>query len=114
MAFIEREMTQGDTLVFDVDAKADLTGCLIWCTAKHDRSRPDAEAVWQKTLGSGITVPTPANGIATVTIAPRDTTDLVPYNLLWYDLQYETSAGVVTTAERGVIYVLPGATGTYS
>lgn len=115
MAVKKRSMVHGDTLEFDVATGVDLTGCAIWCTGKKDRSHADSLAVFQKTYaGGGITSVSLAGGTVTVKIGYADTEPLAPWQLLFYDLQYQEPGGDVVTAERGTIFVGPGATGTRS
>lgn len=74
----------------------------LWFTVKDDWDDPDVDAVFQKTLGSGIVVSSPASdGIAVVTLDPEDTEDLVGLQRLVYDVQMLESNGVLTTVSKG-------------
>ena len=92
----------------------DLTGCKLWFTAKQFITDADAIALIQKTWAAGqIAVPTPALGIATLTLVNADTTALVPNNpatLYFFDVQVEDAAGNVFTPIMGRLQVLPGVT----
>ena len=86
-----------------------LTGALgIRMTACTDPYNPAGTNVFTKTVGSGITVVTPASGTFTVTVLPADTSAQPPAILpLYYDIQVTDSAGVITTVYRGIITLIP-------
>lgn len=73
-------MTKGHTHKFRVTVK-DINGTAVnissWtafrCTAKDSLADTDAEAVFAKTLASGITKADAANGIIEITVAAADT-----------------------------------------
>ena len=97
----------GDTLVFEfppieVDGvPLNLTGYDIKFTAKQAADDADnALTTIQKTLGSGLTVPTPSNGIVVLTLQPIDTDQLEKTTTYVWDLQLNLS-GTITTVAYG-------------
>jgi hypothetical protein len=77
-------MIRQDTLEFVVTvlkdgAVYDISGSTFTLTAKYNYTDTTAEAIFTKTVGSGITLTTPASGILTVKINPEDTA-AIPYH----------------------------------
>jgi len=77
------EMSRGDARkwLFAVTdsgtgAAFDISGCSMWFTAKKRLSDTDLLAVFQKTVGDGITVTDALNGLGYIQLAPTDTTTL--------------------------------------
>ena len=86
----------------------DLTDAGLWFTAKT--SPTSTAAVFQKTLGQGITVTDPANGAGMIALAPGDTSGLATRQLqLYFDLELETGGAVFTVA-AGKLVVIPDVT----
>lgn len=105
-------MTRGDTPTFDLtitDAAGDavdLTDATIAFTAK--RSIADSATVFQKTVGSGVTVTNAAGGLASVLLAAGDTTALPDRTIaLHYDVEVVESDGTKTTVASGLLTVSP-------
>lgn len=94
----------------------DITGGTLRMTAKRRYADQDSDAVFTKTIGNGITITNPAQGLFTVAIVPADTRTVsgldenndseVPI-LLVYDLQLKDVNGSIYTGQRGQLTVLP-------
>ena len=87
-----------------------LAGSTLWFTVKRRKSDADASAIAQLYwisggASSGITVDTPATGIAAIRIAADDTDEIVQAAHSW-DLQLMDAAGVVRTVDFGTLVVL--------
>lgn len=54
----------------------DLTNKVIWFFAKEHLNDPDNKAIIRKSSGSGIVTTDALGGLATLTVDPKDTTDL--------------------------------------
>ncbi len=108
--------TRGDSerylLTITEDAAAvDLTDASIWMTAKRRARDADAAAVFQKTVGDGITITNAAGGLARVDLVPGDTEDLPARSIqLVYDVQVKLDDGRVLTPISGVLTVEPDVT----
>jgi hypothetical protein len=107
-------MTRGDnaTLTLTVTqngAAFNLTGCSIRMVAKRAYSDADGSAVFVRTVGSGITITDATNGIASITIAPNNTSGLPRgyRTILVYDVQVTTGTGSVFTVIDGELVVKP-------
>lgn len=95
---------RGDTLDYALTVSGvDLTqsGTKMWFTGALVKGSPDAAAVWQKTIGNGITVTGATT--ATATLQPADTAGLLDGAVVYYDVQVKTPAGRVQTAFEGTI-----------
>jgi hypothetical protein len=97
---------RGDTNEYDVtvtrDGSAlDLTGATLKFTAKRSMDDSDLQAVFQKTIGSGIVVTDEPGGLATLTVDPADTSSLPAPRSFHYDLELTESDGRVTTVAIG-------------
>lgn len=109
-------MTRGDsrTLSGSVTLSGDpydLAGCSIWFTAKYRYTDADASAVFQKTIGSGITVTNPTQGLITITIDPADTALIAKVKtVLVFDIQIQTSGGSKWSAASGNLVITPDVT----
>jgi len=107
---------RGDTQTFDIAATEpdgdpfDLTDVELQFTVKRGFDDSDADAVFSKTIGSGITLDAdPATGLATLVVDGDDTSDLMaPASLVW-DLQADDGE-VVTTLAVGTLRVEPDVT----
>jgi len=95
-------------LAADGETPFDLAGASIWFTAKEAAILTDSEAKLQLTIGSGISVPTPANGQLIVEFRGAETENLEG---IWkYDLQIKDSTGKIRTVAYGVLEFLPNIT----
>lgn len=92
-------------------APLNLTGAEIWMTAKRDVGALDADAVFQKSVGAGITITNAVGGLATVDLVPADTSDL-PAATTWlvYDVQVKLADGRILTPLTGALAVEPDVT----
>lgn len=110
------KVVRGDTLDFKVTVKEgatpmNLTGLLdAWMTAKSDITHTDANAVFVKRLGTGITVTNATGGEMKVKVAPADTNSLAPGLKLYYDLQIKTSASDIYTLATGTLTIIADVT----
>lgn len=109
-------MTRGDTvsLTLAVTLSGDpfpLGGSSLWFTVKTKFTDNDDEAILQKTIGSGIDVTGPDQGLATITILPIDTSGLsaVKTILVW-DVQLKDGDGKIYTISSGNLIVNPDVT----
>jgi len=96
------EITSGDsmslvvTVVDDTDAAVNITGySASWKVA--DGPTDDAEI--KKSVGSGITLTTPASGILTIAIAASNTSDMA--GIYYHELQLTDGSSNVSTALYG-------------
>lgn len=110
------KMIRGDsyefrvTITLDGDT-VDITGGDFTMTAKWDVADSDANAVFQKTVGDGITLTDPTNGVITVKLEPADTNSLPLHTVdLFYDIQYIDTDGDVHTVLNGTLQVQPDVT----
>lgn len=102
------EMFAGDTRqitisVTDEDGAAlPLTGYdAIWVVYKQTTK----ELILSKVLGSGIMIPTPANGQIIIDLLPEDTEDITPGKYL-HECEISTSSTDVSTVTTGIIKIL--------
>lgn len=115
MALQNLTIYRNDDASFDITVTQNgtvqnITGWSFRMTAKWRYSDLDAAAVFTLTVGSGITLTTPASGIATVTIGRALTSTLPPHRVdLVYDIQTNASAstGTANTIMSGTLTVLP-------
>lgn len=110
-------MYRGDTLKLDLAVTLDgnpysLSLCSLWFTGKSQYTDPDISAIFQKTIGSGITiVGDPAQGLALIELAPADTLALASIKtLLVWDCQLKDSNSKIYTIALGNLIVLPDVT----
>lgn len=102
------EVFQGDSKVETVtirdeaNALLNLTGYTFNWVMFRMNTRVN---VLTKTLASGLSVPTPANGELVITLDPADTVDLAPgkYN---HELEMISAGGDVSTVTTGIVSVL--------
>jgi hypothetical protein len=106
-------MYRGDTLAFrlilsDQGTPVDLTGGYLWWTVKDDINDPDADAIFRKELGNGITIPYPTLGQVLVTLDPSETIALQQEEAksYYWDLQYQDNDGIVHTVFIGKLTIL--------
>lgn len=132
-ANVERQMSRGDSLVFQVQATqpvnappivqnvpfvpTDVTGWKFWFTLKYNFADPDYLAVAQITptgstpLGGSVTVLQATTGIIQVLMPPAATVQFPdsPVTCL-YDIQVLDTFGNTFTIERGTVTVYPDVT----
>jgi hypothetical protein len=89
-----------------------ITGWLIWFTAKRRVADPDAAAVIQhSTAAGGVTITNAVGGLGTVTLSPADTAGLPEQRLkLFADLQGKDGGGNLWTLSKGQIIIRPKVT----
>jgi hypothetical protein len=88
-----------------------LVGASLWFTIKRSAEDSDAQAVTQKTIGSGITVMDAAAGRADVRIAAANMAALPSKRIvLAWDCQVKDANGVISTVDRGELVVEPDVT----
>ncbi len=103
MAFTDGSIFRGDTVQFsetiyqpDGVTPYNLTGATIVFIGALDPSR--AVTIFNKAIGSDVTVPTPTNGIINVWFRPADTSTQVAWSLLYcYVIVTDSSNNVYTT-----------------
>lgn len=111
-------MKRGTTKVLSMTVKENgvalnVTGFSFWFTAKNNYEDADSAKIFQKTVGSGITLTTPASGIIEVKIAPTDTSSLPAHQTnLYYDLKMKDGSGNIYSVLDGVLEVWPDVTNT--
>jgi len=99
------------TVVIDGEAY-NLTDTTMTMTAKWAYEDADGSAVFQKTVGDGITYTDATNGVAQIVILPADTSALPAVEggvILKYDIELVDGAAKFTVA-RGDLLVLPDVT----
>lgn len=97
------------TVTDSAGVPVNITGCTMRFTAKLRPGDADAAAILSKTVGGGITLSDPTNGVATVTLTDTDTTSkLAPgrTHLLQYDWRM-TLAGQTMTVAYGTLLIEP-------
>jgi hypothetical protein len=102
------ELFQGDTKQITItvtdenDAILPLTGYnIVWVIYKQTNK----ELILSKTLGDGITVPTPSNGQIIISITPEDTELITPSTYL-HECEISTSPTDVSTVTVGIVKIL--------
>ena len=106
----ELSMYRGDTkswpFTIEVNGVAlNITGASFWFTAKNKISDADVDAVFQKTVGDGITITSASEGKIEVKLAEGDTNTLTKRKRLHFDLQMKEASGDVSTPMAGVLVV---------
>lgn len=107
------EMVRVNTFSFDIsitenESPVNLTGGILYFTAKWSPLDADAQAVFQlSSPSSGITLISASGGTANITI-PKTATTSLPYHdtLLDYDLKFVDAASQAFTVMRGKLNVL--------
>lgn len=113
-------MNRGDTAIFTMTVNAysgaylDLTGAEVWFTAKYGWNDTDDEAVFQKTVGDGVTITDPTNGEIEIQLEQADTATIVDSVRLRYDVQVRDVSGGIYTVASGLLKVVPDVTRTVS
>lgn len=106
---------RGDTVALNITITAsglayNLTGKTMWFTAKTSYSQADP-GVFQKKIGSGITVTSAVDGRAQIVIAAADTNTLGnSKTLLVYDCQVKDASGNIYTVASGNLIIVPDVT----
>lgn len=109
-------VTRGDNFGFAgtatlSDSPYDLASCTLWFTAKNKYTDLDVDAVFQKTIGDGITVTNPTQGLFTVSVLPADTADVSRVKtILYWDLQLKDADGKIFTIASGNLIINPDVT----
>jgi hypothetical protein len=113
---MQLQMIRGDSKTFafmltDADGDPiDLTIASVTMTAKSVYTDADGAAVFQKTVGDGVTVIDDTGGTITVDVEPEDTSDLSGVkHRLYFDVQVQTGT-TVRTPVRGRLLVEPDVT----
>lgn len=105
------DMYRGDTrhlsLIFETREKepVDLTGAVLFFTAKKHLTDTDADAVMSKRVDVHTS---PLEGRSTIVLTPEDTE--VPAGKYYYDVQIVSPVGEVTTLLMGSFRVLQDVT----
>lgn len=87
--------------------------CSLWFTAKYRYTDDDETAVFQKTIGDGITVTNPTAGLFIVEIVPDDTEPVAKARtILVWDLQLMDGSGKIYTLNSGNLIINPDVTNT--
>ncbi len=117
MTSFNHRITRGDTKRFNLkltrkDANGvaqpeNLTGTVLWFTAKERVSDTYANALIRKSNASlgGIVVTDAAQGLATLTISPADTSGFTQSKILRADIQLQTAGGDVETVAEGTLEI---------
>ena len=102
------DLARGDDRTFTAVAELDgaaqnITGWSIWVTGKAalDNDALDAAALFQYSIGAGVTVTNAATGTWSWTLAGADTDALTADTTINVDIQYKNAAGAVWTAATG-------------
>ena len=81
----------------------DVTGAAIFFTCKQYRDDADANALFQLTVGHGITIAVGTNGFFTVVVPQADTAGLPVGIPFWFDCCIELSGGGRQTVLNGTL-----------
>ena len=84
----------------------DITGCTIWFTIKENEDDDDEDALLQKKIDPPHSDPT--NGTALLNCSITDMT--ITPGTYYFDFQYLSSGGVLTTLTKGKIKIKQGIT----
>ncbi|KKL94072.1 hypothetical protein LCGC14_1868340 [marine sediment metagenome] len=111
------EIVRGDKRDFSITvtqdgAPLDLTGLVLWFTAKRRHTDPDQAAAFQlSSAAGGISITDAVNGKAEMSIQPGDTSKLpASRTVLVWDLQVVDGSGNPCTPEWGSLTVIPDVT----
>jgi hypothetical protein len=111
---IEAIRGDGETYLLTMtedDEPLNLTDADMWMTAKRHIRDADADAIFQKTVGDGITITNAEGGLATVELVPADTSELASRTVrLVYDVQVKLASGRIVTPLKGRLTVEPDVT----
>ena len=109
-------MTRGDTPTFHIDIvdfngdALSIASAYLWFTAKHGYSETDTDAVFQKTIGDGITVTDAQLGQVDIVLQSGDTESIIDRTNLRYDIQVKDVGGGIYTVSSGLLVVEPDIT----
>lgn len=100
-------MIRGDSKTFLFAFDVDLTGASeVWMTAKSALADSDGAAIFQKTVGAGVTVVDDPTGTVQIDLDPDDTSSLSgPRDRLYYDVQVLDTDDKITTLASGRLIV---------
>lgn len=114
MSATKISFVRGDTAVYSGAALTDgapasLVGCTLFFTVKPSFSANDAEKVFQKTVGSGISVTNAAGGLFSVNISPADTRGMGAGKIYVWEVRIKQPDGTISTPEglAGTFIVTP-------
>jgi hypothetical protein len=98
-------------------AAFDLTGASVYATFKQNKGlADDGDGVFQYSwiagVADGITVATPATGVAVLTITDTDSATYLTNNAYYYDIQVTDSTGETVTVDDGTLRVTEDVTRT--
>lgn len=107
------EMISGDTATITVTVDdgaggvVDLTGATVTFAMSKDKpgSRFNATAKITKTVGDGVTLTDPTNGVMTVALDAADTDDLS--GRYHYEIEVTDTSSNVATVTTGIITIKP-------
>lgn len=109
MDAIALEMFRGDDESFDIGPVKDKAGAIVNITDLELRfavaRRSNADALFEKTTGDGVTITDGPGGLARVDVDSMDTADLGG-RVLWWDLDEMDDAVKVRTLASGTLMVL--------
>ena len=102
--------TRGDTNVYNITVLRggvvlDISGAILWMTAKHFLADDDSAAVFQIRSPNEIIINDPVHGRAQIVVMPAHTQDLTEDEVLWYDVQLKEQDGYVCTIAKGKLEV---------
>lgn len=109
-------MVRGDNYIFrgtvlNNGSVLDVSACTFTMTAKWSPKNSNAQAVFTRTNGSGITIIDGPNGVIEVELVPANTNSLPDSQVfLDYDIQMVNGAGKIFTVTRGKLKVVPDIT----
>ncbi len=93
-------VTQGDTYFLEVTVKddqgnvVDLATYDVWFTLKDDITKTDAQAIFQKTKASGISI---QSSLAVITLTDTETAALLTTITYFYDVQVKSATNDIST-----------------
>lgn len=92
----------------------DLTGATVWFTAKDSDQADDLEppGFQHSTVGTGVEITEPTEGLYKVTIAAASTATLANATVFYWDVQVRTASGRTITVKLGKLKVVPDYTRT--
>lgn len=106
----DQTLTRGDTFIHRITVKKtdetakDITGATVRYTLRTFGTA--GAQILQKTVGNGIQLTTPMDGILDVTLAPAETAMLMPGQRYVYDCEVTTLAGEVGTVQTGTVNIV--------
>jgi hypothetical protein len=93
------------TLRITIDNDGSIAGWALSFIFKRSRFDADADALFTKTVGDGVTISDAVNGVVDVQIDRADTVDAGPGMSYWYDL-VRTDTGSYATEAYGNVVLL--------